>query len=103
METAQAPEQALFLLRVTFVPGDAVTAHVHPGATIDHAASGELRFTLLEGQAGIVCAIDGIPAAATSSAAEAIPAGQELTLATGDTLYDDGSAVQVERNDGDAP
>ncbi len=48
LDPAAAPGQALFLLRVTFAPGGAVTAHVHPGATIDHLAAGALQFELLE-------------------------------------------------------
>jgi quercetin dioxygenase-like cupin family protein len=102
-EAARAPGQALFLLRVTFAPGGAVTAHVHPGATIYHLASGALRFTLLGGEATLVRAVAGAPAAATPAAAAAIPVGQELTLAAGDTIYYDGEAVQVERNDGAEP
>lgn len=103
LEPAQAPGQALYLLRVTFAPGGAVTAHVHPGATVYHLAAGALRFTLLAGEARIVRAVGGTPAAATPTAAEVVPVGEELTLVAGDTVYYDGAAVQVERNDGDVP
>ena len=103
LEPAQAPGQALHLLRVTFAPGGAVTAHVHPGATIYHLAAGTLRFTLVEGEATLVRAVGGAPAAATPSAAEAVAVGAELTLTAGDTVYYDGAAVQAERNDGDVP
>lgn len=103
METAQAPGQALHLLRVTFAPGGEVAAHVHPGATVYHLAAGTLQFTLLEGEARLVRAANGTPAAATPTAAEPVPVGQELALTAGDTVYYDGAAAQAERNDGDAP
>ncbi len=103
LEPAQAPGQALYLLRVTFAPGGGVTAHVHPGATIYHLASGALRFTLLEGEARLVRAADGTPAAAAAPAGVAIPVGEAITLAAGDTIYYDGAAVQTERNDGHEP
>ena len=102
LEPAQAPGQMLGLLRVTFAPGGGVTAHVHPGATIYHLAAGTLQFTLLEGEAGVVRAANGTPAAA-ATAGEAVPVGQEITLTAGDTVSYDGAAVQTERNDGDAP
>jgi hypothetical protein len=57
----------------------------------------------LEGEAWLVHAVNGVPTAATPSAAEAIPTGQELTLTAGDTVYYDGSAIQTERNDGAEP
>jgi hypothetical protein len=103
LEPVQAPGQELYLLRVTFAPGGGVTAHVHPGATIYHLAAGELRFTLLEGEARVVRSVNGAPAADTATAAEAIPVGEEITLTAGDSVYYDGAAVQTERNDGDVP
>jgi quercetin dioxygenase-like cupin family protein len=103
MEPSQASGQALYLLRVMFAPGGAVAAHVHPGATIYHLAAGTLQFTLLDGAARIVRAVDGVPAATTPAAAEAIPVGEELKLTAGDTVYYGGEAVQVEPNDGDEP
>jgi quercetin dioxygenase-like cupin family protein len=103
LEPAQAPGQALHLLRVTFAPGGAVAAHVHPGATIYHLAAGSLQFTLLEGEARLVRAENDAPAAGTSAATEPVPAGEEITLGAGDTVYYDGAAVQAERNDGDVP
>jgi quercetin dioxygenase-like cupin family protein len=93
----------LYLLRVTFAPGGGVTAHVHPGATIYHLAAGTLQFTLEEGEARVVRAVNGVPAAATPTVAEAIPVGEAITLTAGDTVYYDGAAVQTERNDGDEP
>ena len=45
-------------------------------------------------------AVDGAPAAATPTAAEAIPVGEEITLNAGDTIYYDAAVLQSERNDG---
>jgi hypothetical protein len=102
LEPAQAPGQALYLLRVTFAPGGGVTAHVHPGATIYHVDAGALQFTWLEGEARLARAANGTPAA-TPTAGEPIPVGKEIALTAGDTVYYDGAAVQSERNDGNEP
>ncbi len=95
-----APGQALALLRITFAPGGSVAPHTHPGETVFHLAAGTLQFTLHEGEAQLVRAVNGAPAAATPTAGEAIPVGEELTLRAGDTIYYDAAVVQSERNDG---
>jgi quercetin dioxygenase-like cupin family protein len=95
-----APGQALALLRITFAPGGSVTSHTHPGETVYHLAAGTLQFTLEEGEAQLVRAVDGAPAAATPTA-EAIAVGEEITLSAGDTIYYDAAVLQSERNDGD--
>ena len=96
-----APGQALALLRITFAPGGSVSPHTHPGETVFHLASGTLQFTLHEGEAQLVRAVDGMAAAATPTAGEAIPVGAEITLTAGDTIYKDAAVLQSERNDGD--
>jgi quercetin dioxygenase-like cupin family protein len=96
-----APGQALALLRITFAPGGSVAPHTHPGETIFHLASGTLQFSLHEGEAQLVRAVDGAPAAATPTAGEAIAVGEEITLSAGDTIYYDATVLQSERNDGD--
>jgi mannose-6-phosphate isomerase-like protein (cupin superfamily) len=96
-----APRQALALLRITFAPGGSVAPHTHPGETVFHLASGTLQFTLHEGEAQLVRAVDGTPAAATPTAAMAITVGEEITLSAGDTIYYDAAVLQSERNDGD--
>ena len=95
-----APGQALALLRITFAPGGSVAPHTHPGETVFHLASGTLQFTLHEGEAQLVRAVDGAPAAATPTAGEAMTIGEEITLNAGDTIYYDAAVVQSERNDG---
>jgi hypothetical protein len=95
-----APGQALALLRITFAPGGSVAPHTHPGETVFHLAAGTLQFTLHEGEAQLVRAVDGAPAAATPTAGDAIPVGEELTLSAGDTTYYDATVLQSERNDG---
>lgn len=96
-----APGQALALLRITFAPGGSVDPHTHPGETVFHLAAGTLQFTLHEGEARLIRAVDGAPAAATPSAGEAIPVGAEITLHAGDTIYKDAAVLQSERNVGD--
>ena len=95
-----APGQALALLRITFAPGGSVAPHTHPGETVFHLASGTLQFTLHEGEAQLIRAVDGSPAAATPTAGEAIPVGTEITLNAGDTIYKDAAVLQSERNVG---
>jgi mannose-6-phosphate isomerase-like protein (cupin superfamily) len=95
-----APGQALALLRITFAPGGSVAPHTHPGETVFHLAAGTLQFTLHEGEARLVRAVNGTPSAATPTAAEAIPVGEEITLRAGDTIYYDAAVLQSERNDG---
>jgi mannose-6-phosphate isomerase-like protein (cupin superfamily) len=95
-----APGHALALLRITFAPGGSVAPHTHPGETVFHLASGALQFTLHEGEAQLVRAVDSTPAAATPTAA-AIAVGEEITLSAGDTIYYDAAVLQSERNDGD--
>ena len=99
--SALAPGQALALLRITVAPGGSVAPHTHPGETVYHLAAGTLQFTMLEGEAQLVRAVDGTPAAATPSAGEAIPVGEEITLSAGDTIYYDATVLQSERNVGD--
>ena len=96
-----APGQALALLRITFAPGGSVAPHTHPGETVFHLAAGTLQFTLHEGEAQLVRAVDGAPAAATPTAGEAIAVGDEITLSAGDTIYYDAAVLQSERNEGD--
>ncbi len=103
LETPQAPGQALYLLRVTFDPGSSATAHIHPGSTVYHLEAGVLQFTLKAGKATIVRAAAGVLADASSAAAEPLTVGQEMTMVAGDTIFYDGSAVQLERNDGTKP
>jgi mannose-6-phosphate isomerase-like protein (cupin superfamily) len=95
-----APGQALALLRITVAPGGSVAPHTHPGETVYHLSAGTLQFTMLEGEAQLVRAVDGVPAAATPTAGEALPVGEEITLNAGDTIYYDATVLQSERNDG---
>lgn len=93
-----APGQALALLRITFAPGGSAAPHTHPGETVFHLASGTLHFTLHEGEARLIRAVDGSPAAATPTVGEAIAVGAEITLNAGDTIYKDAAVLQSERN-----
>jgi mannose-6-phosphate isomerase-like protein (cupin superfamily) len=95
-----APGQALALLRITVTSGGSAAPHTHPGETVYHLAAGTLQFTVLEGEAQLVRAVDGAPAAATPTAGEAVPVGEEITLNAGDTIYYDATVLQSERNDG---
>jgi hypothetical protein len=88
--------QMLHMLRVTFAPGGSVDSHMHPGSTIYHLEQGQLVFTLLQGEASLVRAGQG-----EDSRAERIALNEAITLSAGDTVFYYGSAVQIERNDGE--
>jgi hypothetical protein len=95
-----APGQALALLRVTFEPAAEAAAHTHPGGTVYYIASGELTFMLVDGAATLTPA-GGTPDA--PSATEELTPGSEIVLTAGDSVFYQGDAVQIERNDGDEP
>ncbi len=103
LASTQAPGTALSLVRIVIPVGGGVAPHTHPGETIWHLETGSVAFTLLAGNARLVRATDGAPGAATPTAGEAIPVGAELTLAAGDAVYFDASALQTERNLGESP
>jgi quercetin dioxygenase-like cupin family protein len=104
---AAAPGYALILQRVVYQPGDVVPPHVHPGAEAFYVESGTYGLTVLKGDAWVTRAIAATPtaahAAATPPAAEQVPIGTEVTLNTGDSIFQDRGVVHTIRVVGDAP
>ena len=95
---AAAPENQLTLRRVTFAPGGGVPPHSHPGAVTFSVASGELAYTLIEGEASVQrAAVDGAP-----GPIQAMLVGALTQLVAGDSVFLDGTIGQA-ANLGDEP
>lgn len=92
-------DMALTLLRITFAPGTGmVDLHTHPGALVLSIESGELGYTLHEGDVEIQRATtEGTP-----GPMESLDSGEEATLRPGDSLFEEG-LVHSARNPGDVP
>jgi quercetin dioxygenase-like cupin family protein len=92
-------DMALTLLRITFAPGSGmVDLHTHPGALVLSIESGELGYSIQEGEVEIQRATtDGTP-----GPMEPLASGEEATLRPGDSLFEEG-LVHSARNTGDVP
>lgn len=97
IEPPAAPGHALQLVRVTFAPGAAVAAHRHSGGTVTTQVSGSHAFTVLEGNARLIRAGMGTPAAG-AEAGEPMEVGREYTIALGDVIVFDGMVVHTAHN-----
>ena len=91
-EPSAVPGSALVLRRVTFEPGASLPPHSHPGAVTFTVASGELVYTLIDGEASVQRASeDG--QAGEAGEAEPLEIDAETSLATGDSVLDRKSVV----------
>lgn len=88
-----APGEALGMRRNTFAPGGMVPPHMHPGALVLHVESGELTYTVIEGNVQIQRAAT----AGTPGPTEQLGPGQETVLRAGDWLFEQG-VVHSARN-----
>jgi len=76
-----APDQSLELVRTVIAPNTALAAHTHPGTQAAYIESGDLTYTVVEGEARIIRAgAGGTP-------------GTSETLAPGTTVLRPGDAV----------
>lgn len=90
-------DEALSLLRVTFAPGGSIIGlHTHPGALVLSIESGELGYTVQEGEVQVQRATTS----GTPGAVESLTPGEEATLQPGDALFEEG-VVHSARNTGD--
>lgn len=97
--SARAPDQTLYVVRITFQPGSEIFPHGHPGTVVFAAESGTLGWTLVEGTAHLVRG-----AAAGGTASEDVTApGTEVVLSPGDAIYYEDDVVHTARNAGDEP
>ena len=93
-----APGQTLVGRRNTYEPGGFTPAHHHPGALVVHVESGELTYTVIEGNVQVQRATT----AGTPGPTEELGPGQETVLLAGDWVFEQGVVHSV-RNDGSAP
>lgn len=89
-----APDRALVFLRITLDPGVAIPFHHHPGTVIVVVESGLFGTEFAEGEGTVMRYGQEAP--------ESVLAGDDTTLAAGDSLSYDG-AVHTMRNDGPGP
>jgi quercetin dioxygenase-like cupin family protein len=97
-EPEAAPGYSLSLRRGIFEPGGIVPLHHHPGALVIYVESGELTYSVAEGEALVTRAAE----AGTPSPAESIGPGDAAILQPGDVVYEEG-VVHVTENLGDEP
>jgi hypothetical protein len=93
-----APGYELSLRRATFEPGGSVALHHHPGSLVLYIESGNLTYTVFEGEADVVRAADE----GTPSATERIGPDSEVVLTAGDWLFEQ-NLVHTAVNAGDTP
>jgi quercetin dioxygenase-like cupin family protein len=93
-----APGYTLWLRHGAFEPGGIVPLHHHPGALVLYIESGELTYSVAEGEAVVTRAASE----ETPGPTEQIGPGKETTLRTGDSVFEQG-VVHIARNDGDTP
>ncbi len=97
-EPDAAPGHILSLRRGIFEPSGIVPLHHHPGALVIYVESGELTYTVSEGEALVTrSAQEGTPAPT-----ERIGPGTAAVLRPGDVVYEEG-VVHVTENLGDEP
>jgi quercetin dioxygenase-like cupin family protein len=95
----RAPEQTLYLVRLTFQPGRDIFPHGHPGTTVFAVESGTFGWTLVQGTAHLV---RGAAAGGTASE-EVTDPGTEVILEPGDAIYYEDDVVHTARNVGAEP
>jgi quercetin dioxygenase-like cupin family protein len=97
-EPVVAPGYLLSLRRGVFELGAIVPLHHHPGALVIYVESGELTYTVSEGEAlATRAAEEGTPAPS-----ERIGPGDAALLRPGDAVYEEG-VVHVTQNLGNEP
>ncbi|MCC6790111.1 MAG: cupin domain-containing protein, partial [Thermomicrobiales bacterium] len=81
---AAAPDQSLQLARIDIAPGTKLPHHVHPGTQLASIVSGELTYTVLEGEIRVErAAIDGVP-----GPVEILKTGETTVLRPGDAVIE---------------
>lgn len=97
-EPEMAPGHLLSLRRGVFQPGGIVPLHHHPGALVIYVESGELTYTVSEGEAIVTRAAQ----TGTPAPGERLGPGDAGLLRPGDAVYEEG-VVHVTENLGDEP
>lgn len=93
---AAAPDQTLSLRVTTMEPGGIIPLHQHPGTLVVWVQSGEVIFVVAEGPAVVTRA----PVGSEDPVVETFGAGDEILLAAGDSIVEEGGSYTV-TNPGD--
>ena len=97
-----APGATMELARFTWMPGYAQRPHTHHGADVVHVLSGEVAWSVANGEARVTRATT----AGTPGPTETVPSGTETVLGPGDAIvfdYGSGTLVHWGRTVGNAP
>ena len=103
MTELPAAPLALAMARLTYAPGQADPApSENPGPLLAHVESGTFGYTVASGESQVTRAgVDGTPVAAPAATPAAL--GEEVTLAAGDALFEQGGTTSSGRNPGEEP
>lgn len=89
------PGEGLVLLRVTYAPGAVIEPHTNPGASVYSVESGTIELTIETGVASLQ--------RAGSNETRDLPAGQSVSMKTGDSVFYDVGTTHRTRNPGTEP
>jgi quercetin dioxygenase-like cupin family protein len=96
---ASAPDQSLQLVRYIIEPGTTLPKHVHPGTQLASIESGELTYTVVNGQIRVErAATNGTP-----GPVETLTSGQTTVLRPGDAVIETEGNVHFGENLSDEP
>lgn len=96
---AAAANQSLQLARIEIAPGTKLPTHVHPGTQLASVVSGELTYTVVEGEIRVErAAVDGAP-----GPSEMLTSGQTTVLYPGDAVIETEGMVHYGENLGTEP
>jgi quercetin dioxygenase-like cupin family protein len=94
-----APDRSLQLVRYVIEPGAKLPAHTHPGTQIAWIESGELTYTVVDGEIPVQRGTaDGVP-----DVTEVIVSGQTTVLKPGDAVVEHEDMVHFGENRGEVP
>jgi hypothetical protein len=102
IDPSLAPGANMELARFTWMPGYVQAPHTHYGFDVSHVLSGEIAWTVENGDAQVIRAA----VAGTPGPTETVQSGSEVLLGPGDTIlfdYGDGSLIHYGRTVGNAP
>jgi quercetin dioxygenase-like cupin family protein len=96
---AAAPDQSLELAQIVIAPGVKLPPHVHPGTQLASIVSGELTYTVIDGEIRVVrTSVDGAP-----GAEETLTSGQTTVLHPGDAVIETEGMLHYGENLGSEP
>jgi len=93
-----APDRVLLIQRRTFAPGSDSGAHPAPGPVVLYVESGAIDFAVDQGAAFVTRS--EYAGTDTPAETEPVPAGTEVTLNEGDSVFYDEGVVHTVRNTG---